>query len=148
MDKDTSPITSFRDEYKFLSNFYPCVMPEGCPTAEHYYQSRKTFNGIWIEKIKKASTPGKAKRLGRQAPLKINWINYRLDVMKSTVYIKFLDNPELRSKLLQTGDRKLIESNNWGDTFWGVCNGTGENHLGRILMWVRQELRERGYSED
>jgi predicted NAD-dependent protein-ADP-ribosyltransferase YbiA (DUF1768 family) len=40
-----------------------------------------------------------------------------------------------------TGDRKLVEGNYWHDTFWGVCNGVGENYLGEILMHVRQELR-------
>lgn len=49
--------------------------------------------------------------------------------------------PELRTKLLSTGDLEIIEGNHWGDTFWGVCNGTGENHLGRILMQVREDLR-------
>ena len=36
----------------------------------------------------------------------------------------------------------LIEGNTWewSRTFWGVCNGSGENHLGRLLMKVREEL--------
>jgi hypothetical protein len=35
----------------------------------------------------------------------------------------------------------LIEGNTWGDTFWGVCNGVGENNLGKTLMNVREILR-------
>ena len=42
--------------------------------------------------------------------------------------------------LLATGDAKIVEGNTWGDVFWGVCNGVGENHLGEILMKVRQDL--------
>jgi predicted NAD-dependent protein-ADP-ribosyltransferase YbiA (DUF1768 family) len=34
----------------------------------------------------------------------------------------------------------LIEENTWGDTFWGICKGQGENHLGRLLMQIRDEL--------
>jgi predicted NAD-dependent protein-ADP-ribosyltransferase YbiA (DUF1768 family) len=55
---------------------------------------------------------------------------------------KFSRNPELRVKLLNTGDLQLVEGNYWGDTFWGVCNGKGENHLGKILMRVRKELAD------
>ena len=62
--------------------------------------------------------------------------------MYEIVKDKFSRNPELRVKLLNTGDIELIEGNYWGDTFWGVCNGKGENHLGKILMRVRKELAE------
>lgn len=40
-----------------------------------------------------------------------------------------------------TGDVELVEGNWWGDRFWGVCDGVGENRLGRCLMEVRKELR-------
>lgn len=38
--------------------------------------------------------------------------------------------------------RKLTKPNRWGDTFWGVDvrSGRGQNHLGRILMCVREQL--------
>ena len=44
-----------------------------------------------------------------------------------------------------TGELVLEEGNTWHDTFWGVDAKTGEglNHLGRILMKVRDELREK-----
>jgi predicted NAD-dependent protein-ADP-ribosyltransferase YbiA (DUF1768 family) len=45
--------------------------------------------------------------------------------------------------LLETGDAELVEGNWWDDTFWGVCNGVGQNNLGKILMDTRRELRER-----
>ena len=48
----------------------------------------------------------------------------------------------MSNKLLGTGDTYLEEGNTWNDTFWGVCNGVGENNLGRILMEVREELRK------
>jgi hypothetical protein len=47
----------------------------------------------------------------------------------------------LKQLLLATGDKELIEGNTWGDTFWGVCNGIGQNHLGKILMAKRTELK-------
>ncbi len=54
---------------------------------------------------------------------------------------KFTRHFDLREKLLATGDRKLVEGNTWGDTFWGVCRGNGKNHLGKILMKIRAELQ-------
>ena len=53
---------------------------------------------------------------------------------------KFAD-PELRNLLLATGDEELIEGNYWGDTYWGVCNGVGQNKLGKLLMQVREEIK-------
>jgi N-glycosidase YbiA len=44
--------------------------------------------------------------------------------------------------LLDTGDAELVEVNHWRDFWWGVCNGVGANHLGRLLMTIRNELRE------
>ena len=64
--------------------------------------------------------------------------------MLQIVRAKFAQNPDLAARLLRTGDRKLIEGNTWHDVFWGMDlnTGQGENHLGRILMQVREEMRE------
>ena len=62
--------------------------------------------------------------------------------MEEIVRAKFTQNEELKRLLLATGDKRLAEGNTWGDTFWGVDlrSGRGENHLGIILMRVREEL--------
>ena len=57
---------------------------------------------------------------------------------------KFSCNFYLLHKLLTTGDAKIVEGNTWGDTFWGVCGGVGENHLGKVLMRIRAELQNKG----
>ena len=50
---------------------------------------------------------------------------------------KFLQNEDLRVKLLETGDKKLIEHTE-NDKFWGDGgNGKGENRLGILLMKLR-----------
>ena len=56
--------------------------------------------------------------------------------INNLVYQKFLEEP-LRSQLLATEDAYLEETNHWGDTYWGVCKGVGENMLGKILMMAR-----------
>ena len=63
--------------------------------------------------------------------------------MKEIVRAKFEQHPELTEKLLATGDTYLEEGNTWGDRIWGTVNGQGANNLGRILMEVREELKEK-----
>ena len=53
---------------------------------------------------------------------------------------KFSDqNKVLKEKLLATGEAEIVEGNDWDDTFFGVCNGVGENQLGKLLMKIRDE---------
>lgn len=87
-------------------------------------------------------TPAAAKRMGRKVVMRPDWDTVKFDIMLDLVRRKFLGHPDLREMLLATGDEQLIEGNYWGDRVWGVCDGTGENWLGRHLMTVRQELRE------
>ena len=63
--------------------------------------------------------------------------------MEEIVRAKFTQNQDMKQQLLATGNLVLEEGNGWHDTFWGVDlkTGEGENHLGRILMQVREELR-------
>ena len=49
-------------------------------------------------------------------------------------------NPDLKEKLLATGNEELVEGNWWGDQYWGICDGIGKNKLGKLLMKVRKEL--------
>lgn len=143
---ETKPdIGQFSGEYRFLSNFWQVDIPYGgaiYPSVEHAYQAAKTVNRIDRMRIRQASTSGETKRLGRQVTLRNNWDAIKFTIMHGLVKQKFSDPGELQDMLLATGDRKLIEGNWWGDTIWGVCKGIGENHLGYILMSVRNELRD------
>lgn len=64
----------------------------------------------------------------------------KLRVMELLLRQKF-QIPELGAKLLSTGSAELVEGNHWGDTFWGVYNKVGHNHLGKLLMKIRSELQ-------
>lgn len=137
-------IAEFKGRYKFLSNFWPCEvwLETKYPSVEHAYQASKTFNISQRKEIKDADTPGKAKRLGKKVDLRSDWEFVKLEVMYDLVMQKFFNNEELMWKLLDTDDEELVEGNTWGDTFWGVCNGAGENRLGKILMRAREEIRK------
>ena len=135
-------IKSFRGEHAFLSNFY--VHPvhwlgRGFRSAEHAFQAAKSYTAEGRSWVAAAATPAIAKRRGRTVVLRQGWDSMRLPTMKSVLVAKFLD-PELAGKLRATGDSLLVEGNTWGDTYWGECQGEGENHLGKLLMEVRGTL--------
>lgn len=137
-----TPIYHFDEEYHFLSNFFEqpvTVDGYSFQNGESAFQGFKDMNRIHeFAELK----PGKAKRLGRKVSLRSDWEEIKVDVMKNVVFSKFSQNEELKKQLLETNDRLLIEGNWWGDTTWGVSGGKGKNHLGEILMKVREELRE------
>jgi ribA/ribD-fused uncharacterized protein len=140
----TQTIGPFRGTWAFLSNFYPApVMFEGdvYPTVEHAYQAAKTTNHALRQRIRQCVTPGHAKAAGRQLPLQPDWEQVKLAVMEALIREKFMRHPELAKQLRTTSPHTLVELNSWGDRFWGVCRGRGRNHLGRILMAVRDALR-------
>ena len=135
-------IDRFEGEHDFLSNFFPCkVNFEGkeYPTSEHAFQAAKTLDAAEREKIRLAKKPGSAKALGKRVSLRRNWSFERTAWMETVLRIKFTD-PGLRERLRATGTAELVEGNTWGDKFWGVSGGQGENRLGRILMKLRAEL--------
>lgn len=137
-------IDRFDGEYSFLSNFELSPFTVNgvvFPTMEHYFQAMKATNQEDLLEIAKASTPGKAKRLGRKVKIRPDWEYVKKDIMLEGLRKKFAI-PKLRQKLLDTGDAYLEEGNTWGDHCWGVCNGIGENNLGKLLMRVREEIRE------
>lgn len=129
----------FREEYWFLSNFYPTpVRFEGFTfaCAEAAFQACKCPEQAWrFEGIDGRD----AKSLGRRVQMRKDWNDIRLSVMEAVLRVKFSD-PTLAAKLKATGKVKLVEHNTWNDKFWGVCNGSGENHLGQLLMKIRAEL--------
>lgn len=139
----TEPVRSFTGEHAFLSNFFasPIVL-DGVtyPTLEHAFQAAKTDDAEGRRTILSCPTPGSAKRRGKKVKLRSDWEEIKLRIMEDLVRQKFSD-PLLREKLLKTGRRELVEGNHWNDTFWGVCNGRGKNHLGRILMKVREQIQ-------
>ena len=149
--QDKVRITSFAGEYSWLSNFYPSAIEldgEDYPTVEHAFQAAKTDIPDERANIRNNPSPVTAKHVGKRVTLREGWDDVRYGVMESFVRQKFRRYPDLRAKLLATGDAELIEGNTWRDTTWGaVWNKdkgywAGKNWLGKILMQVREELKE------
>jgi ribA/ribD-fused uncharacterized protein len=135
-------IDSFQGDYRFLSNFwYAKVVLDGVDyrSVEHAYMAAKTLDQSLRNQIRSFDKPGDVKRFCRTITLREDWEEVKFSVMLDLVRQKFYIEP-LKSKLLETGDAELIEGNTWGDIYWGVCRGKGQNNLGKILMQVRSEL--------
>lgn len=140
---EQNKIETFSGDFHFLSNFHPAPLLFGgilYRTSEHAYQASKSINDNTRINISTLSTPGKAKKYGKSVKLRSDWDEVKLEIMEAIVCAKFVQNPLLKEKLLATDDMELEEGNTWGDTYWGICNGEGQNHLGKILMKVRKDL--------
>lgn len=125
-------IREFRGEYRWLSNFWPAKVTldgeEEYASVEHAYQAAKFEDEDDRAFIAAAPTPGSAKHRAATMKERVrdDWHDVNVTIMAGLVEQKFRD-PELARRLLATGDAKLIEGNTWDDTFWGVCDGVGEN---------------------
>jgi ribA/ribD-fused uncharacterized protein len=133
-------------DFDFLSNFHSSPIEFHCmkfPTVEHAFQAAKMASQADYLKVARAETPGEAKRLGRTLPMRSDWDIIKFDIMYQLVKAKFEQNPRLASKLLETKKAELVEGTWWNDRIWGIDNytGIGQNNLGKILMKVREELK-------
>ena len=152
-------INKFEGRWRFLSNFYPCkIEHQGIiyNSVEVYYVAMKVndqqlINGKYYtpgdfrEMIAKITNPAEVKKIGYKVKLRTGWDEKKLELMNWGVREKF-KNEELAQLLIDTDGHELIEGNWWHDNFYGSCScskcgNKGENHLGKILMTVREELK-------
>jgi N-glycosidase YbiA len=161
----TAVITSFRDDYAFLSSFGEGAVRWTHPdmdrellwhTREHAFQAAKTTQLSEIRFIYYATKPGEAKRLGQEVTLRVGWDHLRKLVMHEIVLAYFQQHEDMAARLIRTAPALLIEGNPWGDDYWGAvpimrcrqlnakhwtADLAGHNYLGRILMSVRDLLQ-------
>lgn len=134
-------IDNFTGTYRFLSNFYRATVILGDMTyssVEHAFQAAKTLDEderLQFHRI----IAGEAKKLGRKIKIRSDWEEIKNSIMLELLHDKF-QIPELRMLLKMTEPEELVEGNTWGDTYWGVCNGVGQNKLGKLLMQVRDNI--------
>ena len=149
--RETRPVINrFRDQFWPLSNFYGCEIKFNGMTyknAEACFQAMKCKTDE--EKIQFTLLNGaNAKKLGRQIKTDIKeWDAVKDYIMLAIIQAKFLQCEEFRNTLMSTGDAVLIEGNDHGDKYWGVCNISAEglNKLGTVLMLVRDRELNRKF---
>jgi N-glycosidase YbiA len=113
------------------------------PTSEHYFQAQKFAGTPYADEVRCVDSPRKAAELGRRRdwPLRNDWELVKDEVMRRAVRQKFESHPDILEVLLSTGDEILIEDSPT-DGYWGYgADRTGQNHLGQILMELRDAMR-------
>ncbi len=117
--------------------------------SEMLFQCMKFFkeNHYYALKIAKAKTPKESAILGRDRSIEgfdPNWSQYNFLWMIHVLLLKIKSHPELKSKLLITQDKYLIENSARGshiDNIWGAGKeGNGKNILGICWMCVRSMI--------
>ena len=135
--------------YGCFSNFSPhSIELDGVnwATVEHYYQAQKflgtKFEDLMVQ-IQTAPTPEIAAQIGRKLEHQphSNWEHRKLEVMYRGILQKFTTHLSIQQILIETNNAEIIEDSPV-DHFWGCgSEGNGANHLGRILMEVRDRLK-------
>lgn len=149
-------INKFREEHSFLSNFYTLTNPivygwMVARTSEHFFVALKTTNEALRRWILEAGNAAEAKKRGRQITLRPDWdTGFDKTAMHLALILKFSANENLRSRLIDTGNKRLIEGNWWHDNKWGDCECIrcstiqGQNVLGNLLTQVRSLFQQIG----
>jgi len=140
-------INQFVDDYKWLSNFYPCLVElDGMKyqTVENAYQSAKNPDLKWKEFCANKS-PAVCKTFSKHVVLTPRWDVIKVRVMRKLLNQKF-NQDYFKELLLATDNEGIVEGNTWHDTFWGVdlMTSVGQNRLGIMIMNIREALRSGG----
>ncbi|KKU77091.1 MAG: hypothetical protein UY12_C0023G0005 [Parcubacteria group bacterium GW2011_GWA2_47_8b] len=136
----------YEHEFYVFSNFSSFAIEwKGVlwPTSEHAYHSEKFDNEDLKNQIRNARSAHEALKLAQAniGKYRKNWDSIKLDIMKQILRAKVDQHPYVKKKLLETGDKELVEDS-WRDAYWGWGpNKDGENHLGKLWMEVRAELK-------
>lgn len=142
-------VEKFRDEYSFLSNFYPAKIElDGkiWESSEHLYQAMKCTSAQDIEEVRKHPFKG-LKTFANSKIIRSDWNDVKENVMYAALYGKFSQNPNLKYRLLALDGFTIIEGNDWHDNYWGDCscdscyNIRGQNKLGVMLEDLIKEFK-------
>lgn len=136
-----------KEKHGYLSNFYKSPFIYGdkeWPTVEHFFQASKFIDKVAKELIRVMPSPMGAAIYGRNNnvyELRKDWDKVKNKIMYTGVYQKFVQNHDLRKKLLATEKRLIIE-HTANDSYWADGgDGSGLNYLGLTLMKVRERIR-------
>lgn len=133
-----------KDPYGFMGNFFKArffIYGRWWNFVEAPYQAEKTSVQSERDEIWRAVKANESRLLGQKVTMRPDWDEYKRFVMKECCMAKFLQHPDLRKQLIDTGDEELMEDSPV-DWYWGCgADGTGKNVLGQVLMEIREELK-------
>jgi hypothetical protein len=142
----------YEQEFYVLSNFSPFRLRWrriDFDTSEHAYHWEKfdagDFTGMEVQRrILVARSAHDAFKIAEEhkSCRRGGWDAIKLNIMSNILRAKVQQHEYVRRKLLETGDRELIEDS-WRDDYWGWGpDRRGQNMLGKLWMEIRTELRQ------
>ena len=137
----------YEHEFYVFSNFSSFTLEwkgKLWPTSEHAYHSEKFEDENFKEQIRNTHSAHDSQKLANANKDKYrkDWDEVKLGIMTEILRAKVEQHPYVKKKLLESGDKDLIE-NSWRDSYWGWGpNKDGENHLGKLWMEVRKEVKK------
>jgi ribA/ribD-fused uncharacterized protein len=147
LDTDTQ-VFFYEQDFYVLSNFSAFQINwKGWhfATSEHAYHWEKFAGKTDLQFIIRESTSAHAAFKNAEAHKQFriaNWDEIKVAVMYGILRAKAAQHEYVRRKLLETGDRELMEDS-WRDDYWGWGpNRDGQNMLGKLWMKVRADLCE------
>lgn len=130
-------------EFSNFSGFPVYVDGEWWSTSEHYYQAQKYDSEELRNWVQFAPGPMEAANRGRDPrfPKRDDWDDVKDAFMEKVLFEKYTRHEVLRELILSTGNSHIYE-HTANDCYWGDCGDrTGKNHLGLLLMKVRESIR-------
>jgi len=115
-------------------------------TSEHAYQATKfkKTNSKTYELVKQSRSAHDAQKIANENKNKVDpeWNKYKMSIMKDILRNKIEQHPYVLKKLIQSGNREIIEDS-WRDPTWGWGkNKDGKNLLGKLWMELREEYKK------
>ncbi len=145
MENQEEKVCFYEREFYPLSNFSSFALEwkgEVFMTSEHAYHTEKFTDLEVIKKIKEARSAHDAFKISREYADQVrpDWLDVRVEIMEQIIRAKVDQHPYVKKKLLETGDKEIVEDS-WRDDFWGWGpNKDGQNQLGKIWMKVGEDL--------
>jgi GTP cyclohydrolase II len=139
-DRGPEDVRGFFGEWAFLNSFFPAIVPidgQLYPSLGHAFQAAKTVDSDRRSEIRNTFDYNRVLALGRSGHRREDWSEVRLSIMESLTEAKFTQ-PWFRLQLLATCPMRLVDDNGDDDEFWGESSRGGLNHMGRILMRIRE----------
>jgi ribA/ribD-fused uncharacterized protein len=153
-------ITQFKGQYEFLDPAYYCLAEydgELYNSAEAAFLAAQFDSAYFRSMFRNSVLPiWRARELAKKLQQRRDWTPaLSLEIMQQITLDKFSRTPKLRAALLATCDEQIVAENNWHEQFWGCCicatrpgkygrrsscSVPGRNHLGEVLMSVRDQL--------
>lgn len=146
LDSDKQ-IFFYEQEFYVFSNYSSFAIDwkgKMYPTSEHVYHSEKFDDELLKEQLRASRSAHDCQKLAQanEDKCRKDWKEVRVKIMKEILFAKVAQHPYVLKKMLESGDKELVE-NSWRDSFWGWGeNKDGENQLGKLWMEVREETRK------